>query len=123
MLVSAIHPHESAIGIHNCCPLLLTSHPSRLSQRTGLSSLSHIANSHWLSILHMVVYIFPCWASLVAQMPAMKETWVLFLGWEDRLEKGMATHSSILAWENHGQRNLVGYVVHGSQKSWMRLSD
>ena len=41
-------------------------------------------------------------ASLVAQMvkypPAMWETWVLFLGWEDTLEKGMATHSSILAW-------------------------
>ena len=43
-----------------------------------------------------------CWVSLVAQMvknpPAMLETWVRFLGWEDPLEKGMATHSSILAW-------------------------
>ena len=42
------------------------------------------------------------WASLVAQLvknpPAMWETWVLFLGWEDPLEKGKATHSSILAW-------------------------
>ena len=42
------------------------------------------------------------WASLVAQLvknlPAMPETWVQFLGWEDVLEKGMATHSSILAW-------------------------
>ena len=42
------------------------------------------------------------WASLVAQMvknlPAMWETWVLALGWEDPLEKGRATHSSILAW-------------------------
>ena len=41
-------------------------------------------------------------ASLVAQMgknlPAMQETWVRFLGWEDPLEKEMATHSSILAW-------------------------
>ena len=40
--------------------------------------------------------------SLVAQSvkdpPAMQETWVPFLGWEDPLEKGMATHSSILAW-------------------------
>ena len=40
-------------------------------------------------------------ASLVAQMvknlPAMQETWVLSLGWEDPLEEGMATHSSILA--------------------------
>ena len=42
------------------------------------------------------------WASLVTQMvnnpPAMWETWVQSLGWEDPLEEGMATHSSILAW-------------------------
>ena len=42
-------------------------------------------------------------ASLVAQMvknlPATQETWVQFLGWEDPLEKGMATHCSILAWK------------------------
>ena len=41
-------------------------------------------------------------ASLVAQMvtnpPAMQETWIQSLGWEDPLEKGKATHSSILAW-------------------------
>ena len=41
-------------------------------------------------------------ASLVAQkvksLPAVQETWVGSLGWEDPLEKGMATHSSILAW-------------------------
>ena len=42
------------------------------------------------------------WASLVAQMvknpTAMWEPWVRSLGWEDLLEKGMATHSNILAW-------------------------
>ena len=42
------------------------------------------------------------WASLVAQLvknpPAMQKTWVQFLGWKDSLEKGKATHSSILAW-------------------------
>ena len=42
------------------------------------------------------------WASLVAQPvknpPAMWETWVRSLGWEDPLEEGMATHSTILAW-------------------------
>ena len=46
-------------------------------------------------------------ASLVAQLvknpPAMWESWVLSLGWEDPLEKGRVTHSSILAW------SLVGY--------------
>ena len=34
----------------------------------------------------------------VTNLPAMEETWVQFLGQEDPLEKGMATHSSILAW-------------------------
>ena len=42
------------------------------------------------------------WASLVAQLvknlPAMWDTWVRLLGWEDPLEKGKTTHSSILAW-------------------------
>ena len=42
------------------------------------------------------------WASLVAQLvknlPAMREAWVQSLGWEDPLEKGTTTHSSILAW-------------------------
>ena len=36
---------------------------------------------------------------MVKNPPAMQETRVLFLGWEDPLEKGMATHSSILAWK------------------------
>ena len=42
-------------------------------------------------------------ASMVAQLvknpPAMRETWARSLGWEDPLEKGIATHSSILAWK------------------------
>ena len=35
---------------------------------------------------------------MVKNLPAMQETWVQSLGWEDPLEKGMATHSNILAW-------------------------
>ena len=35
---------------------------------------------------------------MVKNLPAMQETWVRLLGWEDTLEEGMATHSSILAW-------------------------
>ena len=37
-------------------------------------------------------------AESVKNLPAMQETWFEFLGWEDPLEKGMATHSSNLAW-------------------------
>ena len=67
-------------------------------------------------------------SSLVAQMvknlPAMWEIWVRFLGWEDPLEKEMATHSSTLAWkipwtEEPGRL----HIVHGVSKSWIRLSD
>ena len=46
------------------------------------------------------------WASLLAQLvknlPAMQETWVQSLGWEDHLEKGKVTHYSILPGELHG---------------------
>ena len=47
-------------------------------------------------------------AQMVRNLPAMQETGVLSLGREDPLEKGMATHSSILACKIHGQRNLAG---------------
>ena len=51
-------------------------------------------------------------ASLVAHMvknlPAMQETQVQSLGWEDPLEKEMATHSSILPGKSHEQRSLAG---------------
>ena len=54
------------------------------------------------------------WSSLVAQLvkspPAMQETWVRALGWEDLLEKGKATHSSILAWR-------IPWTVHGVANS------
>ena len=57
-------------------------------------------------------------AQLVKNPPAMQETWVKSLGLEDPLEKGKATHSSILAWENSRDCTL-----HGVAKSWTRLSD
>ena len=63
------------------------------------------------------------WASLVAQLvknlPALWEIWVQFLGWVDPLEKGKATHSSILAW----RISCTVYLVHRLVKSQTRLSD
>ena len=44
-------------------------------------------------------------AQVVKNLPAMWQIWVQLLGWEDPLDKGMATHSSILAWRIHEQRN------------------
>ena len=52
-------------------------------------------------------------AQMIKNLPAIWETWVQTLGWEDPLEKKMATHSSILAWEIHGQKSLVGYSPQG----------
>ena len=60
--------------------------------------------------------------SLVAQtvknVPAMLETWVHSLGWEDPLEKGMAIHCSILAWRIPMDRGVWRATVHGVAKSW-----
>ena len=69
------------------------------------------------------------WASPVAQMvkspPAMQETWVWSLGWEDPLEKGMATYSSILAWripwiEKPGRLQSMGSQRVGH--NWVHLN-
>ena len=54
---------------------------------------------------------------------AMQETWVLFLGWEDPLEKGMAIYSNILPWRIPMDRRACWATVHGVTKSWTRLSD
>ena len=60
---------------------------------------------------------------MVAQNPpAMWETWVQSLGWEDLLEKGTATHPSILAWRIPMDRGVWGATVHGVAKSWTWLS-
>ena len=71
---------------------------------------SHYHLSHQASpkrrdskVKYIYIYIPLFKASLVAQLvknpPAMQETWVRCLGWADPLEKGKATHSSILAWK------------------------
>ena len=66
------------------------------------------------------------WASLVAQtvknLPTIWETWVQSLGWEDLLEKGMATHCSVLAWRISWTEESGGLQSMGSQ-SWTQLSD
>ena len=63
------------------------------------------------------------WSSLISFRPsqvtlwsAVRETWVWSLGWEDPLEKEMATHSRIIAWESLGQRSLVGYSPWGQKE-------
>ena len=88
MIVSAIHQHESTIGIHMSLPL---------------ERASPIAQ-------------------LVKNLPAMQETWDRSLGWEDPLEKGMATHSSILAWKIPWTEEPGGLQSMGSQRVGHDLS-
>ena len=61
-------------------------------------------------------------AYLVAQMvknpPAMWETWVRSLDWEDLLEESLTTHSSIVAWRIPMDRGAWQAAVHGVAKSW-----
>ena len=61
-------------------------------------------------------------AQMVKNLPAMRETWVGSLGWEDALEVGMATHSSILAWRIPTDKGAWQSAVNRAAKSWMRLS-
>ena len=66
------------------------------------------------------------WASMVAQMvknpTAMWETWVWSLGWEDPLEEGMATWSSILAWRISRDIGAWPATIHGVAQSQTQLS-
>ena len=55
-------------------------------------------------------------AQMVKNLPAMQETWVQSLGWKDPLEKGMATHSSILAWRIPQTEEPGRYSPRGSQR-------
>ena len=51
-------------------------------------------------------------AQMVKNLPAIQEPWVQYLGQEDSLEKGMATHSSILVWK------ITGTEEHGRLRPW-----
>ena len=102
-------------------PICLGSH---LDQQVWMSFFLTM----WYSLVwfpeFLFVLVFLWWTFLVAQMvkntSTVKKTWVQFLGWEDPLEKGMVTHSSILAWRRQWSLEAI---VHGVAKSWTWLSD
>ena len=76
----------------------------------NLGSIPRLGSSPGKGLGYLLQY---SWASLVAQLvknpPALWETWIHSLGWEDPLEGSMATHSSILLGESHRQRSLMSY--------------
>ena len=61
-------------------------------------------------------------AQTVKSLPAVRETWVQSLSWEDPLEEGMATHSRILAWRIPWTEES-GRLQSGIAKDWTQLSD
>ena len=101
----------------------LTRFPVFLDSSVGKESASNVGDPSLIpgpgrSPGEGISYPLHCsWASLVAQLaknlPAMWETWVQSLDWEDSLERGKATHSSILAW-----RIPWTVIVHGVAKNW-----
>ena len=56
-------------------------------------------------------------AQMVKNLPAVQETWVQSLDWEDPLEEGMATTPVFLPGDFHGQRSLVGHSARGCKES------
>ena len=108
---------KSESKVNQSCPTLRDrmdcSPPGSSAQATVLSGLP----------LPSPVVGYPLqysWASLVAQLvknpPAMWETWIQSLGWEDPLEKGKATYSCYLTWR-------IPWTIMGSQKSWIWLNN
>ena len=61
-------------------------------------------------------------SEMVKNLPAVQETWVQSLSWEDPLEEDMATHSSVLACTIPRDRGAWQTEVHGVQKSYTRLN-
>ena len=94
--------------------------------RTRLKRLSSSSSSSSIACLSVSFLQQLASPRLVVQrlkrLPAMWETWVLSLGWEDPLEKETATLSSILAWRIPWTRSLVGYSPQVA-KSQTQLSD
>ena len=62
-------------------------------------------------------------AKVVKNPPAVQDTWVRSLGWDDPLEEGMATHSSILPWRIPMDKGAWQATVHVVEKSQTQLSN
>ena len=89
--------------------------------------ISDVKHLFMLSIFSYCPSVNLLWAFLMSQLvknlPAMWKTWIQSLGWEDPLEKGMATHSSNVAWRIPMDRGAWWATVHRVAKSRTRLSD
>ena len=78
---------DSSVGKESACSAGNPSSVPRLGRSAG-EGIGYPFQYSWVSLVDQ----------LVKNPPAMRETWIRSLGWEDPLEKGKATHSSIVAW-------------------------
>ena len=78
---------HSSVGKESACNAGDPGSIPRLGRSTG-EGIGYLLQNSWASLV----------AQLVKNLPAMQETPIQFLGWEDPLEKGEATHYNILAW-------------------------
>ena len=78
---------------------------------------------HACNKIYVCLYIGFTGGSDGKKSACMSETWVQSLGWEDPLEKGMATHFNILAWRIPMDREACRATVHGVSKGRTQLSD
>ena len=110
-----------------CCPrlLILSFWNCYINKHTvhnlgGLGFFFPLSIIFWTLSQVILMFFFHWWVSLVAQWSRiclpMLGMWVQSLVWEDPLEKGMATHSSILPGKFHGQRSLAGYSPWGHKR-------
>ena len=95
-----------------------------LSSSSAFNVSQHQGLFQWVSCLHQVALSRSFLvAHMVKNPPAVWETWVQPLGWENPLQEGMATHSSILAWRIPMDRGAWQAIVHGVAKTQSWLSD
>ena len=110
-------PTETLSPLNTNSPFFFPHPPAStrvLSDSMSLSILG-VSNKWNQTVFVCTWYIFPC-GSVVKNLPAVRETWVRSLGWEDPLEKGKVTSSSILAWRIPWTMQSMG------SQSWTRLT-
>ena len=125
--------------LRDLSPILTLSNPSILEVNRRFKDFNTLPKP-WKNLVLNILFLFyfshicilltcnwhvgTSWvAQMIKNLPTMQETRVLSLGWKDPLEKGMITHSSILAWRISMDRGAWQATVHGVTKNWTWLSD
>ena len=117
-LKSLLQHHNSKVSVlwHSAFFMVQLSHPYMTARKTiALPRRTFVGKV--MSLLFNTLSRASLVAQLVKDLPAMRETWVQSLGWEDPLEEGMAIHSSTFAYRIPMDRGACWATVHGVAKS------